>query len=92
MAQVREGIDSIDRQVVALLGRRFRYLEAAARIKQDISAIRDEPRIEQVVENVRRAAEAEGVPPDLAADLYRQLVEASVAYEMDRFRGEAASA
>ena len=92
MREVRDGIDRIDREIVALLGERFRHIEAAARIKQDIEAIRDEPRIEEVVTNVRQAAVEQGVPAELAAALYRQLVEASVAYEMDRFIREASSA
>ena len=92
MAEVREAIDQLDRQIVALLGERFGYLEAAARIKQNVQAIRDEARIDEVIANVRRTAAKEGVPPEIAADLYRLLIEASVSYEMDKFRekGEAA--
>ena len=92
MAEVRDAIDRLDRQIVALLGERFGYLEAAARIKQDVQAIRDEARIDEVIANVRAVAAGEGVPPDIAAELYRLLIEASVSYEMERFRekGEAA--
>lgn len=92
MAEVRDGIDRLDREIVALLGERFRYIEAAARIKQDIEAIRDEARIDEVIANVRVFAEEEGVPPDIAAELYRMLIEASVSYELDKFatRGEVA--
>jgi isochorismate pyruvate lyase len=92
MADVRHGIDALDRAIVALLGERFRYIEAAARIKQDPRAVRDEPRIDEVIANVRAIAAEEGVPPDIAAELYRLLIEASVSYEMEKFRekGEAA--
>jgi isochorismate pyruvate lyase len=92
MAEVRDAIDRLDRRIVALLGERFGYLEAAARIKQDVQAIRDEARIDEVIANVRAVAAGEGVPPDIAAELYRMLIEASVSYEMDKFRekGEAA--
>jgi len=92
MAEVRDAIDRLDRRIVALLGERFGYLEAAARIKQDVQAIRDEARIDEVIANVRAVAAGEGVPPDIATELYRMLIEASVSYEMDKFRekGEAA--
>ena len=92
MVEVRAAIDRLDRQIVALLGERFRYIEAAARIKQDLEAVRDELRIADVIEKVRRSAVAAGVPPELAEDLYRQLVEVSVAYELEKFsqKGEAA--
>jgi isochorismate pyruvate lyase len=88
MAEVRDAIDRLDRQIIALLGERFGYLEAAARIKQDVNAIRDEPRIDEVIQNVRRLAEEEGVPPKVAAELYRLLIEASVDYELAKFRGK----
>ncbi|MFL6756239.1 MAG: chorismate mutase, partial [Sphingomicrobium sp.] len=42
MTEVRAGVDDVDRQLVALVARRFRYMDAAARIKPDRSAVRDE--------------------------------------------------
>jgi isochorismate pyruvate lyase len=92
MAEVRAGIDRLDGQIMALLGKRFRYVEAAARIKRDLQSIRDESRISEVIENVRRAAENDGVPPDVAADLYRLLIEASVTHEFEKFGQKAPSA
>ena len=41
MAEVRAGIDRLDRQIMALLGERFRYVEAAARIKREDGTTRD---------------------------------------------------
>ena len=89
MAEVREAIDRLDGQIIALLGERFRDIEAAARIKQDVQAVRDEPRIDEVLENVRRSAAEDGVPLDIAAELYRLLVERSVTYELEKFRQKA---
>ena len=85
MVEVREGIDRIDEEIVALIGERFRYMEAAARIKPDRASVRDEVRKAAVLANVDRHARASGVPPVAAADLYERLVEASIAYELDRF-------
>jgi isochorismate pyruvate lyase len=82
MSDVRAGVDEIDRQIIALLGRRMRYMDAAARIKPDRGAVRDEARKQQVIHNARVAAAAEGVPDDLAAALYELLVEASIGYEL----------
>ena len=91
MTEVRAGVDAVDRAVVALLKRRFGYMDAAARIKPDRSAVRDEARKADVLAKVRAAAEEIGLPrPDLAEALYEQLVEASIAYEFevfDRTRG-----
>jgi isochorismate pyruvate lyase len=85
MAQVRRGVDALDAQIVALIGERFRYMDAAARIKPVREAVRDEARKAQVLANVAAHAEGSGVPAEVAADLYERLVEASIAYELDRF-------
>jgi isochorismate pyruvate lyase len=85
MQEVRYGIDRLDEQMVALLGERFRYMDAAARIKLSREAVRDEARKAQVIANAVAAAGREGVPADLVAALYEMLVEASIAYEFDRF-------
>ena len=85
MAEVRAGVDAVDRDLVALLGRRFRYMRAAARIKPDRGAVRDEPRKAAVIANARAAAATAGVPDAVTAALWEMLVEASIAYELDMF-------
>lgn len=85
MAEVRAGVDSIDRELSRLLGERFRFMEAAARIKPRRELVRDEPRKAQVIANVRAHAEADDYPPDVAAALWELLVEASISHEMERF-------
>jgi isochorismate pyruvate lyase len=85
MAEVRHGVDRLDEEIVRLLGQRFRYMDAAARIKPVREAVRDEGRKAQVLANVARLAEQQGVPAAAAAALYERLVEASIAYELGRF-------
>jgi isochorismate pyruvate lyase len=85
MEEVRYGVDRLDEQIVALLAERFRYMDAAARIKPDRAAVRDEWRKADVISKVRAAAEQEGAPVDRVALLYEALVEASIAYEFGRY-------
>jgi isochorismate pyruvate lyase len=85
MADVRFGVDRLDEAIVALLAERFRYMEAAARIKPERGAVRDEGRKAQVLDNVVRIAAGEGAPPTAVAEVYERLIEASIAYEFDRF-------
>lgn len=85
MAEVRAGIDSLDRQIVDLLAIRFRFMTAAARIKADRGAVRDEERKAQVIANAKAAAERAGVPPAVIGDIWERLVEGSIAYEFDRW-------
>jgi isochorismate pyruvate lyase len=83
MAQVREGVDALDRELVALIARRARYMEAAARIKPNRDVVRDEWRIEDVVSKVKAEAERVGLSLDIAEPVWRELVERSIAYEFE---------
>ncbi len=85
MAEVRAGIDRLDERIVSLIGERFRYMDAAARIKPARESVRDEARKAEVIANASRHAAAAGVPRRLVEDLYERLVEASIAYELERF-------
>jgi isochorismate pyruvate lyase len=85
MAEVRAGVDALDAELVALIGERFRYMDAAARIKPERGAVRDEARKAEVLANVARHAAAAGVPASVAADLWERLVEASIDHEFERF-------
>jgi isochorismate pyruvate lyase len=92
MAEVRHGIDRLDEQIVALLNDRFRYMDAAARIKQERGAVRDEARKAEVIANVSRHATEAGIPTSIVEELYERLVEGSIAYEFDKFDELRASA
>lgn len=85
MAEVRAGVDAVDRALVALLVRRFGYMDAAARIKPERSHVRDEARKAQVIDNARAQARAAGIPEAAIGDLWETLVEASIAYELEAF-------
>lgn len=83
MAQVRDGVDRLDRALVKLIAERARYMEAAARIKPSRDVVRDEARIEDVISKVRAAAQEAGLPLGIAEPVWRELVERSIAYEFD---------
>lgn len=85
MAEVRAGVDAVDAQLVDLLARRFAFMDAAARIKTDRNAVRDEARKQQVLKQAREAATDAGIPVELVADLWELLVEGSIAYELEKW-------
>ena len=85
MADVRAAIDDLDRQIVALIARRFGYMDAAARIKPDRASVRDEARKAEVIAKVKAEARALGLDDQQIARLYDQLIEASISYEMGAF-------
>ena len=82
MAEVRAGVDSLDRELVRLLAERFRFMNAAARIKPERGMVRDEARKQQVIHNAMAQAETLGLDPALIGELWEWLVEASIAHEL----------
>lgn len=85
MPEVRAGVDAVDAQLVALLARRFGYMDAAARIKTDRATVRDEARKAEVLANVARHAKAVGLDPERLTAIWDVLVEQSIAHEMARW-------
>ena len=85
MAEVRQGVDALDRALVALLAERQGYMDAAARIKADRAAVRDTARIEDVVAKVKAASRAAGLSEAIAEPVWRTLVDRCIAYEFDRW-------
>ena len=87
MAEVRQGVDALDRALVALLAERQRYMDAAARIKADRGAVRDSARIEDVVAKVKAQARAAGLSEAIAEPVWRTLIDRCIAYEFTRWDG-----
>ncbi len=81
MAEVREGVDAIDRELVLLIAKRQSYMIAAARIKTDRNTVHDSARIEDVVAKVKASAVRAGLSIDIAEPVWRELIKQSIAYE-----------
>lgn len=85
LGQVRCAIDALDDVLVPLLVTRGGYMTQAARIKHDAAQVRDEARIEAIVQRVRARAVAEGGAPDVIEAIYRSMMEAYIALEHCEF-------
>ena len=83
MQDVRRYIDALDDVLVPLLVQRSGYMTQAARVKNDDALVRDEERIETIVQRVRTLAQEQGGNPDLIERLYRAMMECYIAYEHD---------
>jgi isochorismate pyruvate lyase len=89
MIEVRAGVDAIDSDLIELLELRFGYMDAAARIKPDRNLVRDEQRKRAVIENAVANAKQRGIPEAVIGNIWEQLVEASITFELvrwDRYR------
>lgn len=85
LEEVRREIDSLDRRVIALLGERAGYVQAAARFKtteQHVAA----PERQAAMLRARRewAAEA-GLDPGLIEEIYRRLVAYFIQRELEHW-------
>lgn len=77
---VREEIEELDRQLLALLKARMSKVELIARSKlQDAFPFRDPGREEQVLQRVRHLAVESGLDAHAVEKLYRQILEMSIA-------------
>lgn len=88
MTTLRAEIDALDRDLIALFARRRQMIDCAARIKQtqDLPA-RIDWRVEEVVMNARRNADAAGLDPDLFETIWRRLVDAAIEQEDRQLKG-----
>lgn len=85
MPEVRVSIDDLDRQIVTLLGERMRFIEAAARIKPQREAVRDQWRVDDVLTKVGETSDRVNFPKKVAQKLYADLIEASIVHELVNF-------
>ncbi len=86
MEEVRAEIDRIDTALVDLIGERFVYVDRAWQLKQSPAEARVPWRIQQVIEKVRARAADQGLPPELAEALWRQMIGWFIQYEEEKLR------
>ncbi len=85
MSDVRQQVDRIDAEIIALMAERFACMDAAARIKQDRNIVRDEVRKAAVLQNVKQLAEEARIPVPTVAAIWEMLVETSIGYELQKW-------
>ena len=85
MQEIRSQIDALDKRLVALLAERQKLIAAAGEVKPSRDTVRDEARIEEVVQLVLEEAEKSGLAREIAEPVWRQLIESSITYEYGVF-------
>jgi nicotinamidase-related amidase/chorismate mutase len=87
LEQVRTAIDRIDRDLVALLAERGRYVREAARFKTSENAVRAVDRVEQVIARASCTAADFGADPSVTERVYRAMIEAFIDAELKEWKG-----
>ena len=85
MDELRKELDLLDNELIKLVSKRFKFIEQAAIIKDDISKIRDNERIEAIIIRLRNLAEINDISPDIVEKLWRYIIELSIELETEIF-------
>ncbi len=90
MSDVRRVIDELDDELVALLAKRQRQIERAAKVKPALGIPARVPdRVDEVLARVLGAARREGLSVELAMNMWTAIIEWSIQYE-ERLMGDRA--
>ncbi|MGE8408984.1 MAG: chorismate mutase [Pseudomonas sp.] len=81
--EVRQHIDAIDRELVALLARRGDFVTQAAAFKKTTADVRAPARVEQVIAKVRGIAAETGASAEVVERVYRAMIDAFIAEELN---------
>lgn len=85
MKELRKELDLLDNELIKLVSKRFKFIEQAAIIKDDISKIRDNDRIEDIIKRLRKLSKNNDISPDIVEKLWRYIIELSIELETEIF-------
>ena len=85
MEELRKELDLLDNELIKLVSKRFKFIEQAAIIKDDIAKIRDNDRIEDIIKRLRKLAKNNDISPDIVEKLWRYIIELSIELETEIF-------
>ena len=86
MEDIRESIDSIDQQIVELIGKRARYVKNAAQFKKDITAVKDKERFKRILKSKRELAEKNNLSPNMIEELFTNMITFFINEEIDEWK------
>lgn len=85
---IRAEIDRIDRQIIAAIGQRFKYVKAAAKFKTSENNVKAPERLKSMLQKRRSWAEEECLNPDMVEKLYQDLVDYFIAEELKHWQSK----
>lgn len=83
LAEVRENIDRINRDLVRLLAERQKYVAEAGRFKANPAAVSAPARVEQIIQNVKALARQQGLSEAVAEKTFRAMISGFEDYERE---------
>ena len=86
LADVRDAIDHVDEQIVALMGLRADYVRSAAHFKSSEAEVAAPERQAAMLQARREWAARENLDPDFIERLYRVVVHYFIGREMEHWK------
>ena len=82
---IRTEIDNLDRQIIKLIGKRFKYVKAAVKFKTSETSVKAPERFESMLKQRKNWAE-ENLNPDVIENIYRDLVNYFINEELEDWK------
>ncbi len=81
--EIRQQIDVIDKEIIALFAKRFEYVSEIVKFKNDAESVVAQDRKNEVIELRGKWAEEHGLDKDTFEQIYRFLVDHNIKKEME---------
>jgi isochorismate pyruvate lyase len=85
LEDVRDAIDNVDDEIIQLIAKRNQYIKQAAAFKYSVDEVKDDERVQKVLDKVRHKAAELGLSPILAVELYTTMIDNMVETEIAEF-------
>ena len=86
LQDVRDGIDSIDKQIFTLFLQRLDYVYSASRFKADEASISAPDRVESMLDERRRWAREHHIDEELIASLFENIIHQFISEQIKYWR------
>ena len=86
MLEIRTEIDSIDREIIALISKRYRYVKAATKFKTSETAVKAPDRFAAMLIERRAWAGQQGLSGDMIEKLYTDMVNYFISEELNLWK------
>lgn len=88
LSDIREAIDALDHEIIQAMGRRMRYVKAAARFKPDEQSIAAPERVKAMLPTRRAWAEAAGLDGAFVEGMFGTLIDWYIAEQVRHWRAQ----
>ena len=75
IAEIRKGIDLIDKQLIELIGKRFQYVKEIVKFKSNKEDVEAKPRYEEVLRIRKQWAKEQNLNPEVIETIYITMIQ-----------------